>query len=106
MIFDNKSLKQVEKSATLLLNEQSRNLEAQGKDIYKLGFGQSPFSPPDFVIEELSANASQHYYAPVQGLLRLREAVAKFHSLADGLDISADEVFIAPGSKILIYSVM
>lgn len=96
----------IEKSQTLLLNEQSRLLESQGKTVYKFGFGQSPFSPPAFVAQALCDNANEHYYSSVQGVPALREAVAKFHSEQDGLDITADQVFIAPGSKTLLYAVM
>lgn len=96
----------IEKSQTLLLNEQSRLLESQGRDIYKFGFGQSPFPPPGFVTEALKENAGQHYYSSVQGIPRLREAVAQFHNAAQGLDISPEQVFVGPGSKTLLYCIM
>lgn len=96
----------IEKSQTLLLNEQSRLLESQGKTVYKFGFGQSPFSPPPFVIDALKANAHEHYYSSVQGIPALREAAAAFHSQQHGITISADKVFVGPGSKTLIYSIM
>lgn len=96
----------IEKSQTLLLNEQSRLLESQGKTVYKFGFGQSPFSPPSFVVDALKANAHEHYYSSVQGIPALREAAAAFHSKQHGLTISADKVFVGPGSKTLIYSIM
>lgn len=96
----------IEKSQTLLLNEQSRLLESEGKKVYKLGFGQSPFSPPAFVIEALKKNAGQHYYSSVQGIPALREAIAEFHSKLHGMEISARSVFVAPGSKALLYSIM
>lgn len=98
------NLKQVHKSATLLINEQSKNLELQGKEIFKLGFGQSPFSPPKSIIEEVRKNANQHYYAPVQGIPELREAISEFHK--NDFNASPDNIFIAPGSKILLYAVM
>lgn len=100
------NLKQIEKSQTLLINEQSRIMENEGVDIIKFGFGQSPFLPPQHVIEVLKKNAHLKDYAPVQGIDKLREAVAKFHAKVDGLDITKNDVFIAPGSKILIYSVL
>lgn len=96
----------IEKSQTLLLNEQSRLLESQGKTVYKFGFGQSPFSPPPAVVEALKTHAHEHYYSSVQGIPALREAVAAFHSAAHDLPITADKVFIGPGSKTLIYSIM
>lgn len=100
------NLKQIEKSQTLLINEQSRIMENEGVDIIKFGFGQSPFLPPKNVIETLKKHAHLKDYAPVQGIDALRDAVAKFHAKVDGLDITKNDVFIAPGSKILIYSVL
>ncbi len=99
-------LRSVEKSQTLLLNEQSRNLESSGQEVFKFGFGQSPFPPMARAIEALKAHAHRKEYSPVQGIAELREAVAKFHREIEHIDITADRVLIAPGSKILIYSVM
>ena len=101
-----KFLRKVEKSQTLLLNEQSRRLQQEGKNVYKFGFGQSPFLPPQPVIERLQAAAHQKDYSPVQGIPELREAVARFHRQIDKVDIEAEDVLIAPGSKILLYAVM
>ena len=46
-------------SATLKINEISKNLEKQGKKIIKFGFGQSPFQVPTEIVEELKKNAHQ-----------------------------------------------
>jgi len=46
-------VKDLKPSSTLLINETSRKLEEQGKKIYKLGFGQSPFKVPEDVVREL-----------------------------------------------------
>lgn len=102
----NKHLKKVEKSQTLLLNEQSRRLQREGRNIYKFGFGQSPFLPPKPVIERLQTAAAMKDYSPVQGIVELREAVAQFHRKLDGVEVEAEDVLIGPGSKILMYAVM
>ena len=101
-----KFLRKVEKSQTLLLNEQSRRLQQAGRNVYKFGFGQSPFLPPQSVIERLQSAAHMKDYSPVQGIPELREAVARFHRQVDGVNVEAEDVVIAPGSKILIYAVM
>ena len=102
----NEYLRSVEKSQTLLLNEQSRNLENSGQEVFKFGFGQSPFPPLDAAIEALRVHAGAKDYTSVQGLPELRECVAAFHRDVDRIDVGADQVLIAPGSKILIYAVM
>ena len=55
-------------SATLGINELSNRLQAEGRQIYKMGLGQSPFPVPLPVVEELQANAHQKDYLPVRGL--------------------------------------
>ena len=70
-------VKNLSLSSTLRINEISKDLEAQGKNVFKFGFGQSPFKVPDDVVLELKNNANKNNYLPVQGLPELREAIAK-----------------------------
>jgi len=51
-------------SATLAINEKSAELRRQGKKIYRLGLGQSPFPVPDPVVEVLRARA---HFLPFSG---------------------------------------
>ena len=80
--------------------------EASGQIVYKFGFGQSPFPPPQQAVAELSRRSAHKEYLPVQGLLELRESVANYHNYYDGLDITAEGVAIGAGSKILIYNIL
>ena len=73
-------IKNLDLSATLKINEISKNLGKEGKKIINFGFGQSPFQVPEKVIEELKKNAHQKNYLPIQGLQHLREAIAKYES--------------------------
>ena len=90
-------------SATLAINELSEKLKKEGRTIYKLGLGQSPFPVPRAVVEELQANAYQKDYLPVRGLQSLREAVANYHSRRNDIQCNADSVLIGPGSKELMF---
>lgn len=99
-------LRAVEKSQTLLLNEQSRQIETAGREVFKFGFGQSPFPPLPAAVDALRAHAAAKDYTPVQGLPKLRAKVAEFHRAVDGIDVDADQVLVAPGSKLLLYTVM
>ncbi len=64
-------------SATLAINERSNALIAEGRRIYKLGFGQSPFPVPTSVVAALRDTAHVKDYLPVRGLMELRQAVAR-----------------------------
>jgi aspartate aminotransferase len=90
-------------SATLRLNELSDQLRREGKQVYKLGLGQSPFPVPRPVIEELQANAHQKDYLPVRGLPRLRQEVAEYHRRINGVPRFQEDVLIGPGSKELMF---
>jgi aspartate aminotransferase len=106
MIINATYIKESDKSETLLINEVSKFKEDSGETIFKFGFGQSPFFPPQHVIDRLKEYAHRKEYAAVQGIAALREAVAKFHNHYDGLSIKPENVIVGPGSKILIFSIL
>jgi aspartate aminotransferase len=96
-------VKDLKPSSTLLINETSRKLEERGKKIYKFGFGQSPFKVPEDVVEELKNNSHQNKYLPMQGLLELRNVVAKYTSKKKNFEYKSENVVIGPGSKELMF---
>jgi aspartate aminotransferase len=97
-------LNQLERSATLAINERSAEMAAAGQTIYRFGFGQSPFPVPDSIVSALQENAYRKDYLPVEGLYELRQAVAEYHKETDKIDIAAEGVLICPGSKELIFT--
>ncbi len=96
-------IKNLKPSSTLMINETSKQMEDQGKKIFKFGFGQSPFAVPQDVVEELKNNAYQNKYLPMQGLFQLREAVAKYTSKKKNYEYNSENVIIGPGSKELMF---
>ena len=96
-------IKQLNLSATLKINEISKKLEKEGKEVIKFGFGQSPFQVPDKIVEELKKNAHQKSYLPIQGLDELREAIAKYESKKKNKNFNLEQIFIGPGSKELMF---
>ena len=96
-------IKNLKPSSTLMINETSKQMEDQGKKIFKFGFGQSPFTVPQDIVEELKNNAYQNKYLPMQGLFQLREAVAKYTSKKKNYEYNSDNVIIGPGSKELMF---
>ena len=59
-------VKNLKSSSTLLINEESRRLEKEGKKIFKFGFGQSPFEVPEDIVNELKKNSHRNKYLPMQ----------------------------------------
>ena len=96
-------IKNLDLSATLKINEISKNLENDGKKVIRFGFGQSPFQVPDQVVEELKKNAHQKSYLPTQGLHELREVIAKYESKKKNNNFTPNQIIVGPGSKELMF---
>lgn len=90
-------------SATLAISERSAELAASGREIIRLGLGQSPFPVPEPVVEALRRHAHEKDYLPVKGLRALRDAVAGYQSRRHGISRTGDDVLVGPGSKELMF---
>jgi aspartate aminotransferase len=101
----NLNVRGVPRSATLAINERCADLKRSGREVFRLGLGQSPFPVPDGVVEALRRNAHEKDYLPVQGLSELREVVAENHRREFGVECSAADVIVGPGSKELMFLV-
>ncbi|MCI5080860.1 MAG: aminotransferase class I/II-fold pyridoxal phosphate-dependent enzyme [Saprospiraceae bacterium] len=99
----NLNIRGLKKSATLAINERTRALADEGRKVYKLGFGQSPFPVPEIVTNALKDNAHQKDYLAVMGLPELREAIASSYQRSHNLNYTKDNVLIGPGSKELLF---
>ncbi len=98
-----KIVKNLNLSSTLRINEISKDLESSGKDVFKFGFGQSPFKVPEDLMLELKNNADKNNYLPMQGLPELREAIAKYISIKKNYNYSSENILIGPGTKELMF---
>ena len=79
----------------------ARKVEQSGMNVDYLNIGdpvQFGFQPPDNVKQALinSINNGENYYSTSEGLLELREEIAKKENLK-GLSITADEILITNG---------
>ena len=90
-------------SATLDINERCAKLRAEGREVFRLGLGQSPFPVPDHVTQALKENAYQKDYLQVRGLKPLREAIVDSISRTQGLDYDPEYVLVGPGTKELMF---
>jgi aspartate aminotransferase len=99
----NLNVRGIQPSATLRINETSNQLRAEGRDIIKLGLGQSPFPVPDRVVEALREHAHEKDYLPVKGLKPLREAISRYINRGEHMRSTWEDVLIGPGSKELLF---
>ena len=94
-----KSILKLKESSTLVINEKSKDLINQGKKVYQFGFGQSPFPVPEIIVESLKNHAHRKEYLPIQGLVKLREAISKYLLKKTGNNYPKENILITPGSK-------
>jgi aspartate aminotransferase len=104
--FSRAGIRGLKVSATLSMNERVRELWAEGREVYHLGFGESRFPVHPRVAEALRANAHQRSYLPALGLPELRETIARFYLRKFSMPISPSQVVVGPGSKSLLYALM
>jgi len=76
------------------------------KKVIKMGIGDvtQPLVPSVIKafhegVDEMAKAETFHGYGPEQGYAFLREAIAKYAYQDNGIDISADDIFISDGSK-------
>ncbi|MCK6528009.1 aminotransferase class I/II-fold pyridoxal phosphate-dependent enzyme [Myxococcota bacterium] len=99
----NLNVRGLSQSPTIAIQARCDALAREGRRIWRLGLGQSPFPVPPPVVESLRSNAARKAYLPVHGLPQLREAVAEYHRRRHGVPCSPDDVLVAPGSKELLF---
>ncbi|WP_169569229.1 pyridoxal phosphate-dependent aminotransferase [Sneathiella limimaris] len=77
-------------------------LQAQGMDIINLGIGQPDFPTPDHIVEAgvKALRDGHHGYTGANGILELREAVAKDILDRKSVEINPDNILIMPGGKV------
>ncbi|TDH70917.1 uncharacterized protein CCR75_008825 [Bremia lactucae] len=78
------------------LDELSNKMIREGKCIYKLGLGQSPFPIPQCIVDELRANSHQRDYLPVAGLPELCDDIAAWGRHRLHVNYSRDDVLVGP----------
>jgi len=100
-----KNLINIKSSSTLSINEKSKQMQKEGKKVFKFGLGQSPFPVPFSIVNELKKRAHEKDYLNVSGLLELRNQIAKYHTKKNKYNYKAENVIIGPGSKELIFQV-
>lgn len=80
---------------------RATELQNQGRNIVNLGIGQPDFRTPAHIVEAAvkALRDGHHGYTPANGILPLREAVARRTLAMTGVELSPDNVMITPGGK-------
>lgn len=84
---------------------RAKAIEAQGKHVVHFEIGEPDFATPENIVEAGRKALADGYthYAPSQGYLPLREAIAEYAKRYKNVDTCADEVVVVPGGKPVMY---
>ncbi len=101
-----KAFQRIGEENALTVLARSVELAAQGRDIINLGVGQPDFNTPEHIVEAAvkALRDGHHGYTPYNGILPLREAVARRTLFTTGTEISPDNVMIMPGGKVTMFA--
>ncbi len=93
-------------SATIAMNQKSRDLQEEGIDIINLSVGEPDFNTPDHIKEAAKKAIDDNYsfYPPVAGYPVLRNAIVDKLKKQNGLDYTADQITV--GAKHSIVNVL
>ncbi len=99
-------MSKIKPSATMAVNSKAQELERQGKKIINLSVGEPDFDTPAPIkaaaIEAIEAGFTK--YTEAEGILSLREAVAKKLQQDNHLEYAADQIIISDGVKQALYN--
>ena len=95
-------------SATIAMNQKSKDLQAQGIDVINLSVGEPDFNMPDHIKATAKKAIDDNYsfYPPVAGYPALRNAIVDKLKKQNGLDYTADQITVSNGAKHSIVNVL
>jgi aspartate/methionine/tyrosine aminotransferase len=87
---------------------RAAELQRQGKDVINLGIGQPDFQTPGHIVEAAikALRDGHHGYTPANGILPLREAVARDLHRRHDVEVDPGNVVIMPGGKPTMFFAM
>ena len=90
-----------EDSVIIQMTVRARELRAEGRDVVALTIGEPDFDTPEFIKQAATDAMDQGFthYAPMNGMLQLREALAAKLKSENGLDYGANEIVVTNGAK-------
>ncbi|MBS70429.1 MAG: aspartate aminotransferase [Rhodobiaceae bacterium] len=104
--FLSKQVQAIKPSPTIAVTQKARELKAQGRDVIGLGAGEPDFDTPDNIKEAAidAINRGETKYTAVDGIPELKRAIVNKFKKENNIDYTADQVFVAPGGKAIIYN--
>jgi aspartate aminotransferase len=91
----------LEESATMAMNQASRDLKAKGVDVINLSVGEPDFNTPDHIklAAKKAIDDNVTFYPPAPGFPALREAVSLKLKRENNLDYKPEQIVVSSGAK-------
>jgi len=88
-------------SATVAMNQKSRDLKARGVDVINMSVGEPDFNTPDHIKKAAKKAIDDNFsfYPPVPGFPDLREAISNKFKRENNLDFSPEQIVVSAGAK-------
>jgi aspartate aminotransferase len=101
-------VRRIKPSPSMMARMRAQQLKAQGRDIVDLTTGEPDFDTPEHIQAAATAamSAGETRYAPVNGTLRLRTAIAAKLARENGVSYALDEITVGSGAKQVIFNAL
>ena len=98
-------LKDISSFLAMEVLARAQELEANGRDIIHLEVGEPDFQAPSEALETVSNSLSKKptRYTHTQGILPLREEIAKKYKEDYGVEINPGQILVSSGSSLALY---
>jgi len=102
------SLGRIKPSPTIAINDLSKKLKAEGRDIIGLAAGEPDFDTPDNIKEAAIAaiRRGETKYTAVDGMPELKQAIAKKFKRENGLDYTPSQITVGTGGKQVLFNAL
>ncbi|GMR15036.1 MAG: pyridoxal phosphate-dependent aminotransferase [Gammaproteobacteria bacterium] len=99
---------QIKPPATITVSAKAAELRAQGHDIISLGFGEPDFDTPDHIKQAAidAIQAGETKYPPVDGTVRLKQAIIEKFRNDNQLEFAADQIIVSTGAKQSLFNLL
>lgn len=104
----NNRMARIEPSPTVGIANKVSQLKSQGQDIVSFSVGEPDFNTPRHIVEAAkdALDRGKTHYAPSNGIMDFREAIAEKSVRKNAIPTTADDVLVAPCKHCLFMSVM
>lgn len=95
-------------SATMAMNQATRDLKARGVDVINLSVGEPDFNTPESIkaAGKSAIDNNISFYPPAPGFPELRKAIAAKFKRENNLDFKPEQIVVSAGAKNSLANVM